>query len=123
MEEKKDPMDYFFEKLKENNVKIVFGLEAQGHIPTIEEELKKREDHHSKDVWEEIGKKIGWDSFTACTFYFNYREEKLESLLLEKGSEILRLRGLIDKAFEAGKSHEYHNHNPDLEEWKKENKI
>jgi C4-type Zn-finger protein len=78
-----------FEKADEMGLKVVFGLEAQGHIPTIEaiiEEKQKSMDEHFPDedinviyakyVWEEIGKKIGWCSFSACLKYFEYLENK-----------------------------------------------
>ena len=34
-------MKELFEKMDKSVVKVVFGLEAQGHIPTIESELKR----------------------------------------------------------------------------------
>lgn len=69
------------------NVKVMFGLVQQGHIPTIERIIDKwnksfkeqfpnepeKVDHkYSKHVWEEIGKEIGWCPFTACLYYFEY---------------------------------------------------
>ena len=71
------------------NVKIVFGLEAQGHIPTIEAIIKRWNDGYimqfpnekpvnmmySKSVWNEIGDKIGWCPFTAALYYFEYLNE------------------------------------------------
>lgn len=57
----------------------MFGLEAQGHIPTIESELKRWNDNeygndmtYCKAVWDGIGKKIGWCPFTASLHYFEY---------------------------------------------------
>jgi hypothetical protein len=44
-------------------VRILFGLEAQGHIPTIEAALKDGVD------WEEIGRRIMWDGQTARIYY------------------------------------------------------
>lgn len=68
---------------KAKEVKIVFGLEAQGHIKTIEEILSKWNDNEynqdmtfTKCVWDEIGKKIGWCSFTAALNYFEYLNKK-----------------------------------------------
>lgn len=84
-------MKELFEAAEKKGLKVVFGLEAQGHIPTIEAELKRRNEDFEKDypehkgknvmtysrhVWEDIGKKIGWCSFTAALSYFEYLNEK-----------------------------------------------
>lgn len=42
---------------------IVFGLRAQGHLPTIERMLEEGR------TWEEIGQEIGWCSKTAERHY------------------------------------------------------
>lgn len=42
---------------------IVFGLEAQGHIPAVEAALAEGAD------WQEIGRRIGWDGETAKAYY------------------------------------------------------
>lgn len=56
------------------NVKVVFGLEAQGHIPTIEAIL---DDLGSNDyAWEKIGKEIGWCDKTARNHYITYLIKK-----------------------------------------------
>lgn len=44
-------------------VPIVFGLEAQGHIPAVEAALAEGAD------WQEIGRRIGWDGATAKAYY------------------------------------------------------
>lgn len=55
-----------------DNPKIAFGLEAQGHIETIERLLTKwGKNYHA---WIDIGAAIGWDPLTAC---INYREYQL----------------------------------------------
>lgn len=73
----------------DKNVKVVFGLKAQGHIPIIEAELKRWNDSYkeqfpnekpidmsyTKAVWEGIGKKIGWCPFTAALSYFEYKNK------------------------------------------------
>ena len=41
----------------------VFGLKAQGHIPTIQRMLAEGK------TWEDIGREIGWDPGTAEEFY------------------------------------------------------
>ena len=76
-------------KDNESNFKILFGLEAQGHIPTIQSELKRWNDSYreqfpnepldmkySKDVWEGIGKIIGWCPFSAALEYFKWLEKQ-----------------------------------------------
>ena len=45
------------------NVPFLFGLEAQGHIPTIEAMLA--ENH----TWDEIGDKIQWEPKTAREYF------------------------------------------------------
>ncbi len=52
-----------FEEATPSSVPIVFGLEAQGHIPTIEAMLNDGEE------WPEIGRRIGWDWKTAKAYY------------------------------------------------------
>jgi hypothetical protein len=42
---------------------IVFGLRAQGHLPTIEKMLAEGAS------WDEIGKAIHWEPATAKDFY------------------------------------------------------
>ena len=46
--------------------KLVFGLEQQGHIKTIERML----DQHR--TWGEINKAIGWAGDAACKEYIRY---------------------------------------------------
>ncbi|MCS4089956.1 hypothetical protein [Rhizobium sp. BK176] len=49
---------------------ILFGLEAQGHIPTVEAALNEGVD------WKEIGRRIGWDGETARTYYDRHLARK-----------------------------------------------
>lgn len=70
--------------------KVVFGLEAQGHIPTIEAEIKRWNDSYKAhfpddrepdmeydvDVWRGIGRLIGWDPFSAAMSYFRYLNKR-----------------------------------------------
>lgn len=68
-------LDNFIDKLSKANVKVVFGLEQQGHIDVIEKIIKE----HGNSVWvwkEKIAPEIGWDAFTACTYYLDYILEK-----------------------------------------------
>ncbi|WP_222046733.1 hypothetical protein [Rhizobium laguerreae] len=46
--------------------RFLFGLEAQGHIPTIEAMLAEQAD------WQEIGRRILWDGDTAKAHYQRY---------------------------------------------------
>ena len=57
-------------KMQENNVKIVFGLEQQKHIETIERILSEL--GSNEYAWEKIGKEIGWCPKTACYHYVSY---------------------------------------------------
>lgn len=45
---------------------VAFGLEAQGHIPTIEAAISEGVD------WQEIGLRINWDGETAKAYYERY---------------------------------------------------
>lgn len=45
------------------NARVVFGLRAQGHIPTVEAMLREG------FSWADIGQEIGWDGETAKRFY------------------------------------------------------
>jgi len=72
-------MKKLIEQAEKTNVRVVFGLEAQGHIPTIQSELKRWNENeyntdmtYNKHVWEGIGKIIGWCPFTACLSYFEW---------------------------------------------------
>ena len=50
------------------NTRVLFGLKAQGHLPTIERMLE------NGATWEEIGKKIGWCPETAKEDYERHIE-------------------------------------------------
>ena len=81
----KSKMDELFKKIDEKGLKVKFGLEAQGHIETIEAVIKDRQNSmnesfpddginvmYSKYVWDEIGRAIGWCPLTAALHYFNH---------------------------------------------------
>ena len=66
-----------FGRLKEllkvfDGVRIQFGLEAQGHIPTVERLLSEGK------TWDEIGDVIGWHGPTAKEYYERYLERALQ---------------------------------------------
>ena len=79
-------MEELFEQVEKKWLKVVFGLESQGHIPTIQAEIKRWNDSYkeqfpneepldmtySKHVWDGIGKIIGWCPFTAALSYFEW---------------------------------------------------
>lgn len=81
-------MKKLFEAAENKGLGVVFGLEAQGHIPTIEAEIKRWNEGieygndmtFCKAVWEDIGKKIGWCPFTAALYYFEYINNKQKNL-------------------------------------------
>ncbi len=52
------------------NMPVLFGLEAQGHIPTIEQMLSENK------TWDEIGKTIGWLPDTAQEHYERYKKRR-----------------------------------------------
>lgn len=56
--------------LAEMNVPVLFGLQAQGHIPKIEEMLSKGLG------WQEIGAAIHWDPVTAERHYRLHLEKR-----------------------------------------------
>jgi len=53
-----------------DGVPIRFGLEAQGHIPKVEEMLA------AGRSWDEIGAAIGWHGPTAKEYYERYQERR-----------------------------------------------
>lgn len=79
-------IDNLFKQEEKKGIKVVFGLEEQGHIPTIQAELKRWNDSYkeqfpnsepldmsySTHVWEGIGKIIGWSPFNAALSYFEW---------------------------------------------------
>lgn len=52
------------------NMPVAFGLEAQGHIQTIEAALAEGAD------WQEIGRRINWDGETAKSYYERHLARK-----------------------------------------------
>jgi hypothetical protein len=82
MSEKEKPGDkklppliqHLADAIEKKNLKIVFGLEAQGHIPIIEKILD--EIGSNEYAWEKIGKEIGWCPQTAAYHYISYLRRK-----------------------------------------------
>jgi hypothetical protein len=77
-------MKDFFEKLDKANVVPVFGLEAQGHIPAIEEILKDLESYDY--AWDKIAKQIGWCDKAARNHYIAYLMERGQKANSEKSN-------------------------------------
>ena len=69
------------------NAIVVFGLEAQGHIPTIERMLAEGSN------WEQIGKVIGWCHITAREQYEKYtrRDQTIRTVWFEEENEVCPL--------------------------------
>lgn len=64
----------FVDKIEQSGAKIVFGLEAQGHIPYIEQTLADR--GFTYHTWLRIAEHIGWDALTAVCYYHDYCNKK-----------------------------------------------
>ncbi len=83
-----DLLDDLANSIEKQGFTIKFGLEQQGHIETIESELKrwnsiglkgdypKSDMKYCKQVWDDIGKKIGWCPLSAALHYFEYLDKK-----------------------------------------------
>jgi hypothetical protein len=83
-----DIIQYLVDKMEEKNVKIVFGLEAQDHIQTIERmiseytsecDLKKENGDLSASsyLWDKIATEIGWCKETAMLHYISFLRDKI----------------------------------------------
>lgn len=72
-----------FDVMVNKKFKVLFGLEAQGHIPLVEERLKtwwpRFSDKNKFKVWEDIAKEIGWIDYAACESYIKYLQRKAGS--------------------------------------------
>ena len=58
--------------IEKKGLKVLFGLEQQGHIATIEKILNEFGSATSEYVWEKIGKEIGWCPNAAARRYIEY---------------------------------------------------
>lgn len=76
--------------------KVTFGLQ-QKDIEIIEENLKKfGNSYHS---WKLIGEKIGWCPLTACTYYQNYQNKIINSII--GNDQAYSLKDVLDKLVES----------------------
>lgn len=62
------------------NAPVLMGLQAQGHIPTIEAML------YSGCTWKQVGDRIGWCHKTAEQHYGWYLESKAKHMARQKPS-------------------------------------
>ncbi len=67
-----------------DRVSVCIGLEAQGHIPTIEQMLREGA------AWSDISLAIGWDADTAARHYLWY----IQRLAREEPIRLGRIRDL-----------------------------
>lgn len=67
-----------------DRVTVCFGIEAQGHIPTIERMLREGA------AWSEISQAIGWDRDAAAQHYLWY----LQRIAREAPIRLARIRDL-----------------------------
>jgi len=94
--------------LLNKKVKVLFGLEAQGHIPLIEEKLKtwwpRFSDSNPFQVWEDIAKEIGWIDHAVCDSYIRHLRikdknstpnAKIQDLIKEYGYDKDNTHGFI----------------------------
>jgi hypothetical protein len=71
-----ESIKYLADAIEKKGAKIAFGLEQQGHIPTIEKMLNEFGSAKSEYIWEKIGKEIGWCPRTASLYYLEYLRNK-----------------------------------------------
>ena len=70
-----DLIQHLADAIEKKGMKISFGLEQQGHIPTIERMLEEL--GNNEHAWDRIGKEIWWCPKTACYHYIDYLRKKL----------------------------------------------
>lgn len=67
--------------------RVKFGLEAQGHIPTVEKMLDMY--GSTRYAWNEIGKKIGWCEVSARDGYIRYlMRQKQKRVVITEDKDI-----------------------------------
>lgn len=65
-----EPFQELADLMADTGLTIKFGLEQQGHIPTIERMLSENR------TWDEIGRAIGWHPATALDWYLRYKQRQ-----------------------------------------------
>ena len=86
-----NPVRDLAELLKDSGLKVVFGLRAQGHLPTIKAMLA------GGASWDQIGEAIGWHAPTARK---HYDAESLADVYL--AAEHARLREKVEAMLTRG---------------------
>lgn len=75
--------DIEINELLNKKVKVLFGLEAQGHIPLIEERIKGWRpslfDKNSFQIWKDIAKEIGWIDHAVCGSYIKHLQKEVNN--------------------------------------------
>jgi len=68
-----DSIKHLAEAIDKKGLKVKFGLEQQGHLELIESKFERYPElRYSTQIWNDIGKEIGWCPLTACLWYFKY---------------------------------------------------
>lgn len=74
-------------------MKLLFGLEQQGHIPTIK---RMRVEQKS---WEEIAKAIGWEELGLIKAYMTYLEKEATKVLASQIVEHSTVKLISDESY------------------------
>lgn len=98
---------------KFKKVKMLIGLEQQGHIQTVEQMLDewfpRISDKNKFQVWDDIGSKIGWIGYAVCQDYIRYLKRNL--------LELEQCQAMTESNFEGYAE----TKNEEIEQLKKEN--
>lgn len=89
-----DSIKKLAEAIDEKGFKVKFGLEQQGHLELIESKFKNYPDfRYSHQIWQDIGKEIGWDALTAALWYFQFHASPSSAVVgaKEKATELAYL--------------------------------
>lgn len=106
-----EALQHLIDKIEEKNLTIKFGLEAQGHIPTIERMISEYSSadeinvdgvdlSHSSLVWDKIAKEIGWEKETLMLHYI--RHLRMKKFMSDRKF----LRELVDAVWQDSKESE-----------------
>lgn len=102
------PIQHLVDKMEEKKIKVCFGLEAQGRIPTIERMISeysavneintKGEDlSHSEYLWEKIAKEIGWCKETAMLHYIRHLRVEIKKSEFIHANTVTGITAAIDE--------------------------
>ena len=95
--------------MSDKKIRVLFGLEAQGHIPLIEKKLKtwwpRVFEPNQFKIFDEIAKEIGWIGQAVCDGYIRYLQRKVKNSTpnAEIQNLISELQGDYSHSDEAGK--------------------